>query len=89
MPGCLLVSVGWLPGATLTVTVTYHDGTHLTVTGTANAQGLLHCLLNVTYRPPSTARHGQTSTVAYISVIGVRNTLHTGPVTLRFGVIAQ
>ncbi len=89
LPGCMLVSVGWLPGAALAFTVRYPGGTTLTFTGTTDSQGLAHFLFNVAYRPPLSARHGQPSTVAYVSATGVKGTLHAGPVSLRFGVIAQ
>jgi|GEM_PF-2076826 len=75
--GCEAVFVtGWLPGASVSYTLDYADGTSQAgpTTMTTDAHGNSHYVFAVAYRPPSqakTAKQSQPTTSAWISVVGM------------------
>ena len=77
-----------LKGATVVYTLTFFNGTKQTYKGMADRQGNTVHPFNVVYLPPKSSKHGQPSTVAYISVSArLKNGTTLGPVNTRFAVI--
>ena len=68
-PGCEVIFSDWLPGALVTYTISYADGTSSTFTGTADANGHLQHAFAVAYQPPAGTTHGRPETRAWISVV--------------------
>jgi hypothetical protein len=60
-PGCEIVSSIWLPGARVTYTITYADGSRQTFTDVADARGHSLHAFNVRYRPPATGHYRRTN----------------------------
>jgi hypothetical protein len=85
--GCEIVSSFWLPGATVSYTLTYADGSVQTFTDVADYRGHSLHPFNVAYRPP-TPGHDQQDNVAYILVSAVsKDGQQGGPAKTRFAVI--
>jgi len=68
-PGCEAVFSNWLPGAVVTYTLSYADGTNQTFTLRADGKGHAHRVFAVRYQPPPHSRHGQLATKGWISVV--------------------
>jgi hypothetical protein len=50
-PGCVVVLATWLPGATITYTVSYPNRTSQTFTATADGAGHAQHVFNIRYKP--------------------------------------
>jgi sugar lactone lactonase YvrE len=86
-PGCEIVSSIWLPGASVTYTITYPDGSWQTFTDVADYRGHSLHPFNVAYLPQTSGRTGPDH-LARIMVTAVsRQGLQAGPVRTQFAVI--
>ncbi len=87
-PGCETVSAHWLPGAHITYTLSYADGTTQTTSDTADSAGHSLVVFIVSYQPPAGAAHGTPPTTAYITVVATSSDgMHTITAHLRFAVL--
>ncbi len=88
--GCEAVFSTWLPGARVTDTLSYADGTRQTYTGTADGTGHLQHAFVVKYEPSLHARHGEPATRAWISVVATsKDGTETKSACLRFAVLPK
>lgn len=91
--GCEAVFSDWLnvsPGAQVTITLSYADGTSQAFTGTANNKGHVQHVFVVKYLPPVKAQHGQPVTRAWISVVAKsKDGSQAKSVCLRFAVLRK
>jgi hypothetical protein len=86
-PGCEIVSSIWLPGATVSYTLTYADGSVQTFTDVADYRGHSLHPFNVRYLPPASG-HNHPANVAHIQVSAVsKDGLQSGPARTRFAVV--
>src|SRR6185437_12240697 len=84
-PGCVTVSTVWLPGAHITYTITYPDGTTQQSTDIADSRGHSLQVFAVHYLPPVGAPRGP-KTIARITAVGTLGTL-TAQTGIRFAAI--
>ena len=88
--GCEVVFSDWLPGAKVTFTLSYADGSSQTFTGTADGKGHLQHVFAVKYQPTLHAKHGQPVTRAWISVVTEsKDGSQAKSVCLRFAVLRK
>jgi hypothetical protein len=87
-PHCEIVSSISAPGASVTYTLKFANGTTLTFDDTADKRGHSLHPFAVSYLPARGSKHGQPSTVARIVVTAkLTDGATLGPVTVRFAVI--
>jgi hypothetical protein len=87
-PGCEILSSVSAPGASVVYTITFADNSTLTFTDTADFRGHSLHPFAIGYLPPVGSKHGQPSTVAYISISAtLPDGSILGPVKTRFAVI--
>lgn len=69
--GCEIISSVSIPGAKVSITITYPGRTVLSQTfkGTTDSRGHSLHIFNVPYMPPAGARHGTDATIARVTVI--------------------
>ncbi|MGH2391625.1 MAG: hypothetical protein ACRDIE_25795, partial [Chloroflexota bacterium] len=86
--GCEIVSSVSAPGATITYTLTYQDGSTQHFTDTADSRGHSLHPFNVAYRPAAGTGHLVVRSVAHITVLAMLpGGAMLGPVHVRFAVI--
>jgi hypothetical protein len=82
--GCELVTSDWLPGAKVTYTVSYANGTSQVLTSTADGKGHAQGVFNVAYLPDA-VMHGLARSSVLISVQAVLpDNTTAGLTTIRF-----
>jgi hypothetical protein len=88
--GCEAVFSRWLPGATMTITLSFADGTRQTFQGVTDAQGRLRHVFTVSYQPPPQTKHGAPTTTAWISVVAIsKDGMVAKSANIRFAVLPR
>jgi outer membrane protein assembly factor BamB len=87
-PGCEIVATSWLPGATITYTVSYPNGSRQTVTESADRTGHAVRVFNILYLPLAHGKRSPSPAVATITVRAVsKSGAKAGPVSARFTIV--
>ena len=86
--GCEIVSSISVPGARVTYTVTFPNGTVRRFTDRMDSRGHSLHPFEIAYLPPKGARHGSRPTIARVmAVVLLANGTKLGPVSLRFSIL--